>query len=221
MNKRLQAIGEMVMPDAVMADIGTDHAYLPIELVRSGKTPKAYACDIVPGPLKMAEKNIAEAGLNDQITTVLSDGLAEVSEDVEVIVLAGMGCYTAIDILEAYPEKVAGYKQIIIQVNTDVDRFRKWISDHRYTIVREKMVFDRHYYTIMEISLADHEPYSDEENILGPELLKEKSPVFMEYVAAMHEKQCFIASVINKDDERLTEVNRLRELYEKVMDGSL
>ena len=90
----------MVKQGMILSDIGTDHAFLPIMLVKDGTVPKAYACDITEGPLSIAKKNIAHEGLNDRIQPILSDGFTHVPYDVQCAVIAGMGCDTIISILE-------------------------------------------------------------------------------------------------------------------------
>ena len=80
MNRRINTISEMIMKGVILADIGTDHAFLPIMAVRNGTAVKAYACDISEGPLKTARANIAAEGLQDRIITVLGSGFDNVRE---------------------------------------------------------------------------------------------------------------------------------------------
>jgi tRNA (adenine22-N1)-methyltransferase len=185
MNRRLEMIAGMVRPGMVLADIGTDHAQLPICLVRAGKVPRAYACDVAPGPLSQACEHVAAAGLERQIQCILSNGLEKVPMDAECAVLAGMGFYTIRDILSASEQRLAGLKQILVQSNTDLMRLRGWLSSHRMTIVSEQMTEDRgHDYVAMEISPADHEPYSRLEQRCGPCLLQRSDEIFQRHCRA-------------------------------------
>lgn len=91
LSKRLKAIYDMVNSPCILADIGCDHAMLPIALMQSGKCEKAYACDIHIGPLQRGAKAIKEVHLEDRIHTVLSDGLQNVADDITCITIAGYG----------------------------------------------------------------------------------------------------------------------------------
>ncbi len=118
LSKRLQTIYDMVQGPCVVADIGCDHGLLPIALVKNGKCDKAYACDIRKGPLSRAEEAIQMMGLQNQIITKLTDGLQGLEDDVEVVIIAGMGYDTIRNILQNSLEKTKYYKQIIIQCNS-------------------------------------------------------------------------------------------------------
>ena len=105
LSKRLQTIYDMVQGPCVVADIGCDHGLLPIALVKNGKCDKAYACDIRKGPLSRAEEAIQMMGLQNQIITKLTDGLQGLEDDVEVVIIAGMGYDTIRNILQNSLEK--------------------------------------------------------------------------------------------------------------------
>lgn len=101
LSKRLSAVAAMVTPGMVLADIGTDHAYIPIDLVERGVIPRAIAADVNPGPLFRAEEHIREHGLDDRIATRLCDGLtAFEAGEVQSIVIAGMGGALTVRILQ-------------------------------------------------------------------------------------------------------------------------
>ena len=98
-SQRMIEIAKMVKTGMVVADIGTDHAFLPIYLVQKGISPHVYACDVREGPLAIAARNIASYGFDDRIEIILSDGFEKVPEDAETAVIAGMGFFTAKKIL--------------------------------------------------------------------------------------------------------------------------
>ena len=126
MNLRIQKIADMINKGVVLADIGTDHAFLPILAIKHKKVKKAYACDIAKGPLEIAKRNIQAENLDGQIETILSNGFEHVPLDVDVVVIAGMGYYTAKDILEAAGEKrLITCKQLIVEVNRKPELLRK------------------------------------------------------------------------------------------------
>ena len=126
----------------VVADIGTDHAQLPIYLVETGRCELAYACDIAEGPLSAAERNIKKAGLEDKITTVLSDGLSKLSDErITDIVIAGMGGEMIRDILAAGEEK-ARKANLILQPNTRAWELTDWLYRNGFEVVRQEAVPD-------------------------------------------------------------------------------
>ena len=102
LDERLSLCAQMVRDGAAVADIGTDHAYLPVYLVECGKIHKAIAADVREGPLENAKGNISKNGFDQQIKTVLSDGLEKISPDeADDIVIAGMGGELIIRIISA------------------------------------------------------------------------------------------------------------------------
>lgn len=193
---RIRKIADMVKKGMITADIGTDHAFLPILLIQRGTCEKVYACDVAKGPLSAAETNIAKAGCSGSITTVLSDGLANVPEDTECIVIAGMGYQTARGILERSMDRLSSFDQIIVEVNRDTVSMRKWISEHGFTIENEIFVHDRgHDYITVDFSTQPHVPYTYEEIILGPVLMKTEDSDWMDYIRRRQEKLSKILSV--------------------------
>ena len=100
---RLKAIADCVPEGTIVADIGTDHAFLPVELIASGKIKRAYACDIGTGPLEHARATVVEAGLQAQISLILTPGLEKVPQDAQVAVIAGMGWTVSADSCAGQP----------------------------------------------------------------------------------------------------------------------
>ena len=133
---------ELVRPGSRVADIGTDHAYLPIELVKRGISPTVIAADVREGPLRMARRNIERAGLGKQIETVLSDGLAEIAESrYDDLVICGMGGDTIVQILEA-AELKNPEKRLILQPQSVSDRLRAYLYRTGHEILCERFVWD-------------------------------------------------------------------------------
>ena len=104
LDNRLRLCAEFVRPGARAADIGTDHAYLPVWLCRHNICPSAIAADVNPEPLSRGRITVAQAGMEDKISLRLSDGLAQIAEDeVDDIIIAGMGGELIADIITACP----------------------------------------------------------------------------------------------------------------------
>lgn len=134
---------EMVRGGSRLADIGTDHGYLPIELCLSGKIPSAIACDINPLPLSSAEENIALYGLSGRIQTRLSDGLEGIDPgEADDIVIAGMGGELIRDILAAAPWVRDGTKRLILQPMTHHGDLTAWLYENGFEIVSQRAVTD-------------------------------------------------------------------------------
>ena len=135
---RLSAVAELVSDGAYLADVGTDHAYLPIYLAEQGKLSGAVASDIHKGPLESAEKNIREAGFSDLIHTVLTDGLQGLEPyHVTDVVIAGMGGLMIKGILEkatAFKEKSPNF---ILQPMQHIPELRRYLGENGFSIRKE------------------------------------------------------------------------------------
>lgn len=217
MNKRLKAIKSLVEPNCIVADIGTDHAFVPIALIKEGIAKKCYACDVIEGPCKIAQAHIEKEGLADVIQVIQSDGFENVPADAEVAIIAGMGCTTAKDIMEAAMDSLCNYKQIIVQVNKDVMDLRQWISDHHFTIVDEKLVYDDRYYQIVVFNTNYHQEYSDIEITFGPQILKQKDELFIDYCEESLKTFESILTVLPKTDKRYAKLNKQAQIFKAMI----
>lgn len=181
LSKRLEAIHDMVSFSNVVADIGSDHALLPIALVQSGKVTRAYASEVNEGPYDMSVRNIEKYGLTNYITAVLSDGISELEADVNCITICGMGGNLICDILDSNKDKLEHVKEIIIQPNNNEETARIWLVNNGYDIDDEKIVFeDNVYYEVIKaVKKVPERRYSKEELYFGPILLANKSEEFV------------------------------------------
>ena len=185
LSKRLLEIAKLVDENKVVYDVGSDHGLLPCFLVKENICPKAYAVDNKIGPLNRAKEAIKEYKLEDKVIPILSNGIDDVKDDVDIITIAGMGYYTVADILK--DKDIFKYK-FIIQVNKDVEELRRFISENNYTIINEKIVKEGHYYEIVVFDCKHHNSYSDIEIKYGPILLKNKEALFIEYLEFTRDK---------------------------------
>lgn len=184
LSKRLKNVADMVTKGYIVADIGTDHGYVPIYLIKNGIVPKAYAMDINEGPLKIADKNICLEGLQDKITTVLSDGMNEMtSEMAESVVIAGMGGDLITDILNR-GKNIKGIKELVLSPHKRVDIVRKYLLDNNWKITDENMVIDNNkFYTILRaVPEKEESEYDETEIMYGRLLLTTKNPVLKKYL---------------------------------------
>lgn len=138
---RLETCASFVREGKVPADIGTDHAYLPIWLVYHGRVPRAYASDINEEPIQSAIANIEKYHLSDKIITFTCNGLAKIPPlEVDDIVMAGMGGDNIADILAAADWLTNPKYRLILQPMSHVERLREYLYRHGFGIVTEKPV---------------------------------------------------------------------------------
>ena len=151
MSRRMQKLASLVTEGNRLADVGTDHGYIPIALVQAGKIPSAIAMDVNRGPLARAEAHIREAGLATYIETRLSDGLRELgAEDADTVLIAGMGGMLILRILTEGTPHLSGVEELILQPQSDVYRVRDWLQKHGYRVETEELVEeDGKYYPMM------------------------------------------------------------------------
>lgn len=198
---RLKALADLVTEGNALADVGCDHGFLDIYLVLSGKAPRAYAMDVREGPLAAAAQHVAEYGLEDRIRMVLSDGLAAYEKGwAQSLVCAGMGGPLMQRILTAYPEKTDSFEELILQPQSELREFRKYLRENGYKILEERILFDEgKYYFPMRVcrrngkedGASDRDGNSESEgggipgdlrDRFGGLLLLERSPLLRQYL---------------------------------------
>ena len=182
MNLRLRILAQMVDQEARVADIGTDHAYLPIQLVKEGKVDYAIASDVAAGPLENAEKDIIAAGLKNKIETRLGSGLETISakDKIDTVVIAGMGGKLMTNILNEAWSRNFHFATLILEPNVGEPGVREWLSAHKYQIINEKIIAEAgHIYELIKAQeLENTISLTDRQIFFGPEILKEKNQVF-------------------------------------------
>ena len=142
LSKRLSVIAEMVPSCDVLADVGTDHGYLPVYLLQQGRAKRVLASDIHQGPLRKAKETADQFGLSECMETILADGLQfPGSEQAEVITICGMGGETMISILEAAPW-TADHRRLILQPQSKLPELEEWLKYHHYSIDDARLCLD-------------------------------------------------------------------------------
>ena len=192
---RLRMVADMIPAGAVLADVGTDHAYLPAALMLEGKIGSAIAADLRQGPLSRAKETVREYGLNGKIAFRLCDGLSGIRpEEVNAVSIAGMGGETIAAILEAAPWTAAGKHKLVLQPMTQAPRLRKWLREHGYRIRQERLAQEgKRLYCLLEVwggaPDADAAKYGD----LFTESLRQ-DPLFPAFVQAQLTRYSRIAA---------------------------
>lgn len=144
LNERLLTAVQFVREGSRLADVGTDHGYLPISLILEGRIAFAIAADINRGPLDKADENIHKYALDGKIKTVLCDGLRSIDKDeVDDVAIFGMGGELIVKILDEAPWLKDAAKRLILQPMTHPEKLRKYLADNGYRIIGEALSFDR------------------------------------------------------------------------------
>lgn len=170
LSERLLECAKIVSSGAKIADIGTDHAYIPIWLAQNGKISSALACDVRTGPLQNAEKNIQKYALSSIIKTRLSDGLNEVSEnEADEIIIAGMGGNIISKILDECKWNNKSEKIFILQPMKYEERLRDFLANNGYKICFENAVISsgKVYSTMKVIFCNKKQQIKDYEKYIG------------------------------------------------------
>ena len=187
LSKRLECIAKMIEKQArfedQLADIGTDHGYLPCHLVKNGIVSFAYACDVAIGPLNSSKETIAFEGLEDKVMPLLGNGLEPVIDKKPTIVsISGMGGFLIVDILKKDLSKLETVHTLVLQPNICEGSVREYLCQNGWHIVDEDIVKDvRHRYEVIVFKrYKGHVHYSPTDYQFGPILRRKQSDMFKE-----------------------------------------
>ena len=217
-SKRLELVASFVPQGAILLDVGSDHAYLPIELIERGQIESAIAGEVVEGPYQSAVKNVEAHGLKEKIQVRLANGLAafEEADQVSVITIAGMGGRLIARILEEGLDKLANVERLILQPNNREDDLRIWLQDHGFEIVAENILEEAgKFYEILVVE-AGQMKLSSSDVRFGTFLSKEVSPVFVQKWQKEAEKLEFALGQIPEKnlEERQVLVDKIQAIKE-------
>lgn len=213
LSDRLSKIVSMVTKGLRVADVGTDHGYVPIALVRENISSKVIAMDVNKGPLLKAESNVNDAGLAEYIDLRLGDGLCALkSDEADCVVIAGMGGLLMQRILTDGVEVVRNLQEMVLSPQSDIHEIRRFIETHGFMIKEEAMLIeDGKYYTIIKAVKGSTDTYSDTELKFGRYLLQAKDEVLFSYLNK--EKKLLTGILDNlKSKETLSSINRADEI---------
>ena len=218
LSKRLQAVADLVTPGLPVADVGTDHGYIPIYLKEQKIAERVIALDVNRGPLERARIHIERAGLADQIETRLSDGLRRIIPgEVDTIIAAGMGGGLIRKILEEGKAAVDAASFCILQPQSEIARVRRYLAERDMKIVEEDMVFEEgKYYTVMKAAHGPDAPYEKWEYLYGRCLLRERHEVLKEYLSREIQIRGKILGQLKRSSSRKSK-ERIREVEREIM----
>lgn len=199
LSKRLQTVASMVTPGYRVADVGCDHAYTAIYLVKNNISPYVIAMDINQGPLDIAKENIKKYGVSEKVIIRKSDGIMELKAgEADTILIAGMGGRLMIRILTGNMEALWSAGELVLQPQSEIHLVRKALKDMGFLIIKESMLKeDGKFYVAFKVKPAssnikdrDYQLIKPEHIYFGRLLLEEKDPVLLEYL--QYERQQYM-----------------------------
>ena len=182
LSMRLERVAAHMPVGARLADIGSDHGYLPVALMRRGLIAAAVAGEVALTPFQAAQRTVRDNGLEQQITVRRANGLEaiEPQDAITAISLCGMGGETIRDILENGKARLSGQERLILQPNGGEQPLRYWLMENGYRIVSEELLSENSfYYEIIVAERAGPVLYSAEELYFGPLQMQARSPAFL------------------------------------------
>ena len=219
LSKRLQAVAELVSEGFVVADVGTDHGYIPIYLLQTKKNPRAIAMDVNKGPLMRAKNHITSYGLDSVIETRLSDGVKSLKlGECESLVVAGMGGALTVKILEEGKHIFKSLKEFILQPQSELYKVREYLLQNEYCIVKENMVLeDGKFYPMFRVINGPSSAYHPVELQYGKLLLEQKNNVLKAFL----EKEKAVKELIlsNLENETGAHIEIRKKEIQKELEG--
>ena len=215
LSKRLQAVADLVSNGMFVADIGTDHGYIPIYLMETGKSPKVLAMDVNEGPLLRAKEHIAEHQL--PIETRQSDGVQNLQPgECDCVLIAGMGGALTIKIMEEGETIFRQLKEFVLQPQSELSKVRQYLYNQGYCIIAEDMVLeDGKFYPMMKVINGQATTYNQLELRYGKLLLEQKHPVLKTFLEKEFQVKQNILRNLNKESGLHIEI-RKKEIQEEL-----
>lgn len=218
LSKRLETVASFVPKGAVLADIGSDHAYLPCYLVLEKTIDKAIAGEVVKGPFETAKAHVKELNLENQIDVRLADGLEAIKQedDVDTVTIAGMGGPLIVSILEKNPEKLKTVKRLILQPNIHAKVIREWAMKNGWTILDEVILEeDSKIYEILVLERGELS-LTEAEVLLGKHLIKKNTTVFQKKWQMELENWERILNSLEKAEQTIEIIQKKKEIEQKM-----
>jgi tRNA (adenine22-N1)-methyltransferase len=229
---RLETVAKYVPLDSRIADIGSDHAYLPSYLAKNGRISYGIAGEVAKGPYQSAEKNVMAEGLTEVISVRMGDGLEVIQPgEADCITIAGMGGSLIASILENGKEKLASVRRLVLQPNINAIAIRQWLVDHDWELIGEEILEeDNKIYEILVAEKGDPlKPYRDVPIdtglLVGPFLLQEKEQTFKKkwFLEMKNWKRIYeqleSAAPSGETEQKKQEVVKKISLVEEVLDN--
>ncbi|MCO7175696.1 tRNA (adenine(22)-N(1))-methyltransferase [Sporolactobacillus kofuensis] len=201
LSPRLKAILGLIPQSKCLADIGSDHAHLPLRAIQDHIVDTAIAGEVRRGPFQQSLKNVQDSGMQTVIDVRLGDGLDVLTKDeANSIVIAGMGGELIRDILERGKSKLGMDTVLILQPNIREYNVRQWLNDHGWTITDERIIEEEpHFYEIIQAKQkVVTGTLTETELLMGPVLLRRKDPTFIKKWRSREQKLINVLRALNK-----------------------
>lgn len=182
---RLLAVAEMVPGKSIVADIGTDHAYLPLFLVQEKGCPRVIAVEKSSGSARQARKNVQLFGLEETVEVRLGDGLKPLKREdaIETVIIAGLGGKTICNILSGANESLRQCRRLVLQPMADAAELRRWLVSQGFCFPREKLAREgEHFYEVIAAEPGKEKVDDPLYFELGPSLLRQKDPLLLPWL---------------------------------------
>lgn len=202
-DNRLKRITDFIPSDSYILDVGCDHALLDIYLALNRKNVKLIASDINENPLKIAKENIKKYNLEDEITLEKADGVSKINDEVDTVVIAGMGTSTINDIINNDLKKLKNVKKIIISSHTSSFELRENMNKKGFKIIDEAVVFDKGKYYEIIVYSNGYEKLSKLDMKYGPIISKRKDEITKAYFNERYLKLIEIYKKIPNGNKKL------------------
>lgn len=180
-NSRLKLIGDLVSDNSVCLDVGCDHAFLDIYLEKSNRGIKAIASDIAEGPLETAKSNIKRENLEGKIEVRLGNGLDTYTNDIDTVIIAGMGGRNMIGIFKNNIKKLKKIETLILSPNNYQEDVKLFLSKNGFYIDNEEFVREKKFIYQVIVFKKGRKTYTKRQMFFGPIFLIKKGPLFKEY----------------------------------------
>ena len=216
LSKRLKTVADLVLSKESkgIIDVGCDHALLDIYLIQNNEDLKVVASDNKKAPLENARKNIEKYSFLNKIKLKLEDGINNIDDEIDTIVISGMGKETIIDILKK--GNLNNIKRLIISSNNKFEDIRKDITSLGFIINDEKIVYEEDkYYVIIEF-IKGNKKYTKKELYFGPILLKKKDKEFYNYYGYIKDKKISILKSIPSDNKNKKKIEKEIEILKEI-----
>lgn len=219
---RLETVAKYIPQDYRIADIGSDHAYLPCYAVQKGIVPWAVAGEVVEGPYQSAKRQVEEEKLTEKISVRKGDGLEVIEEgEVDCITIAGMGGSLIASILEKGKKKLTQVKRLILQPNISAISIRTWLLENGWGLIAEEIIEEDG--KIYEVLVAEkgNEKKSYQNNLekgllFGPYLLREQNQIFHKKWTSEKKNWLTILAKLEQASDSVDNREKKAELMKKI-----
>lgn len=217
-SNRLKTVANSVVKGSIVADIGTDHGYVPIYLIQNNIAKKVIAMDVNKGPLLKANENIKKYQLENKIVTRLSNGLEKLNmNEVTTVTIGGMGGKLVNNILLEGKSVLESVEQLVLQPQSEIPDVRKMVHSLGYLILDEKMIYEEgKYYFVIDARKGIETYTNDRDYLFGKKLIENKDKVFIKYLEYKIKKKETVISHLEQEKGN-NSLERCEELKEEII----